>query len=109
MAPPLGSAKPGDLLPRLISAVVLAPVVVAAAWVGAPFLPALAVVAAALMGWEWGRLIEGGRFDRLGQLLVAGEVLSAFTPEPLAERRDVGAVHTIGPRRPQQVALADVA
>jgi phosphatidate cytidylyltransferase len=75
MAPPLGSAKPGDLRLRLISAAALGPVVVAAAWVGAPFLSVLAVAAAALMGWEWGRLIDGGRFDRVGQLLVGAEVL----------------------------------
>lgn len=75
MAPPLGNAKSGDLRLRLISAAVLAPVVVAAAWVGAPFLSVLVVAVAALMGWEWGRLIAGGRFDRLGQLLVVVEAL----------------------------------
>lgn len=74
-APPLGSAKSGDLRLRLISAAALAPVVVAAAWVGAPFLSVLAVAAAALMAWEWGRLIDDGRFDRVGRLMVAGELL----------------------------------
>jgi len=74
MAPPSDTAKPSDLPTRLISAAVLGPVVLAAAWIGGPFLSVLTVAAAGLMGWEWARLIEGGRLERSGQLMIAGEV-----------------------------------
>jgi len=74
MAPPSDTAKPSDLPTRLISAAILGPVVLVAAWLGGPLLSALAVAAAGLMGWEWARLTEHGRFDRLGLLMVVGEV-----------------------------------
>lgn len=41
---------------RLASALVLAPLALAAAWLGPPYLSGLVLVAAAGMGWEWQRL-----------------------------------------------------
>jgi phosphatidate cytidylyltransferase len=75
MALPLGRAKPDALFLRIASAAVLAPVALYAAWQGPPVLSVLSVLAAAVMGWEWGRLCGGGRFGAVGQLTVASEFL----------------------------------
>ena len=55
---------------RIVSALVLAPLPVAAIWFGWPWLPLLTGLAAAVMAWEWGRLCRGGHFGRTGILLV---------------------------------------
>jgi phosphatidate cytidylyltransferase len=55
---------------RIQSAVVLAPLPIAAIWFGSPWLPLLTGLAAALMAWEWGRLCRRGRFDETGVVLV---------------------------------------
>lgn len=41
---------------RILSALVMMPVALAAVWFGSPFLPALVALAGAGMGWEWARL-----------------------------------------------------
>lgn len=45
---------------RIISALVLAPIGLAAAWFGPPLLSLVVAVAAGLMAWEWGRLCRIG-------------------------------------------------
>ncbi len=60
-APPLARGKDSALRLRLISALVLVPPALAAAWFGWPWLPALTALAAAGMGWEWARLACAGR------------------------------------------------
>ncbi|MBK1663289.1 phosphatidate cytidylyltransferase [Rhodospirillum rubrum] len=45
---------------RILSALVLAPPVLAAAFFGSPWFDALAALAGALMAWEWIRLCRGG-------------------------------------------------
>jgi phosphatidate cytidylyltransferase len=59
-APPAQGAPPqrhpNGLTLRILSALVLAPLALAAVWFGAPFLPALVALAGAGMGWEWARL-----------------------------------------------------
>ncbi len=52
----------------------LAPIAVAAAWFGSPWLPIVTAVAAAGMAWEWARLCRGGRLGVSGSVLV-GTVL----------------------------------
>ncbi|WP_374308685.1 phosphatidate cytidylyltransferase [Dongia sp.] len=54
MAPP--SKKPSNLVVRVLSALVLIPVVVAAAYVGHPWFDALVILFAAIMAWEWARI-----------------------------------------------------
>jgi phosphatidate cytidylyltransferase len=56
----LGRAEPSSLLLRVLSALVLAPVALAAVWFGPPFVEALVVVAVAAMSWEWARLSTRG-------------------------------------------------
>jgi phosphatidate cytidylyltransferase len=64
----------------VVSALVLAPVALAAVWFGAPWFDALTALAAAIMAWEWGRLCGAGRFGASGGLVLAavlGVVLAA--------------------------------
>jgi phosphatidate cytidylyltransferase len=58
---PSQSGRPaGALRLRVASALVLAPIGLAAAWFGPPLLSLVVAVAAALMAWEWGRLCRAG-------------------------------------------------
>jgi len=57
-APP---AERGALARRILSALVLIPVVLAAIWFGTPATTPLVAIAAGIMAWEWGRLI--GRIE----------------------------------------------
>src|SRR5208283_56150 len=59
-APPLAASSADNLEIRIVSALVLAPLALAAVWLGPPYLPLLAVAAAGGMGWEWSRLSDGG-------------------------------------------------
>jgi phosphatidate cytidylyltransferase len=59
--PRLGRAEPGRLRLRVVSALALAPLPVAAIWFGGVWLALLTGLAAAVMAWEWGRLCRGGR------------------------------------------------
>ncbi|HEX3524494.1 MAG TPA: phosphatidate cytidylyltransferase [Stellaceae bacterium] len=68
---------------RVLSALVLAPLPLAAIWFGWPWLPLLTAAAAAVMAWEWGRLCRGGNFGRAGIVLVA-VVLVAVAAASLA-------------------------
>ena len=63
---------------RILSALVLAPIALAAVWVGNWAFVALACVAGVLLGWEWGRLCFG-RFDRAGMLLSILGFLTAVS------------------------------
>ena len=67
-------AEPNPLILRLISAIVLAPLPIAAIWFGWPWLPLLTAAAAAVMAWEWARLCRGGRSGASGAVLVAAVV-----------------------------------
>jgi phosphatidate cytidylyltransferase len=68
---------------RVASAVVLAPLPIAAIWFGWPWLPLLTGLAAAVMAWEWGRLCRRGRFGQSGIILVM-VVLAAVAAAALA-------------------------
>jgi phosphatidate cytidylyltransferase len=50
------SKQPSNLVVRVLSALVLIPVVVAAAYVGHPWFDALVILFAAIMAWEWARI-----------------------------------------------------
>lgn len=66
--------KTGTLGPRVVSALVLAPLALAAVWFGSPWLPALVTLCAAGMAWEWGRLCRSGAFGMSGVLTIAAVV-----------------------------------
>lgn len=59
------------LLTRILSAVVLAPLVLLAIWFGGWWFAALVVLAAGLMGWEWARMCNGGQLGWPGGLVIA--------------------------------------
>ncbi|MGH7092322.1 MAG: phosphatidate cytidylyltransferase [Stellaceae bacterium] len=77
MGPRLGGAE-RTLEKRVVSALVLAPVALAAIWFGSPWLSALAVAAAAVMAWEWGRLCQAGAWGRSGAVLSTVVVVAVF-------------------------------
>ncbi len=62
---------------RILSALVLAPVAIAAAWFGWPWLPLATAVAGAGMAWEWARLCRAGRLGASGVVMI-GAVLAAI-------------------------------
>lgn len=59
------------LLTRVLSAVVLAPPFLAAAFLGQPWFGLVVALAAGLMAWEWMRMCYGGRFGAEGWVLAA--------------------------------------
>lgn len=66
---------------RVISALVMMPPALVAAWVGRPWLPALVAAAAAGMGIEWARLVDSRSAPRRALIVatpVAAAVLAAF-------------------------------
>lgn len=64
-------AEQNSLKLRVLSSVVLAPIAVAAAWAGWPWLPIVTAVAGAVMAWEWARLCGDGGIGASGALLIA--------------------------------------
>ncbi|HEX3536881.1 MAG TPA: phosphatidate cytidylyltransferase [Stellaceae bacterium] len=75
----MARADPASLIPRLLSAIVLAPLPIAAIWFGWPWLPLLVAVAAAVLGWEWARLCRGGEVGASGAVLVTAVVAATGT------------------------------
>jgi phosphatidate cytidylyltransferase len=70
----------GSLGLRTLSALVLAPIAIAIAWFGWPWLPILTAMAGAVMAWEWARLCRAGRLGASGVVLI-GAVLGAVAAE----------------------------
>ena len=77
--PPAPPASGSALGARIASALVMVPVALAIVWYGGPWIVGLAALAAALMAWEWGRLV--GRSTGLvdGFLLAAIAVVSVLS------------------------------
>jgi phosphatidate cytidylyltransferase len=79
--PQLTRAEPGGLRLRIMSALALAPLPVAAIWFGGVWLALLTGLAAAVMAWEWGRLCRGGRSPAPDtartEVVIVGAVLAA--------------------------------
>jgi phosphatidate cytidylyltransferase len=73
--PPSARFERRALRRRIVSALALAPVPLAAIWFGSPWLPMVTAAAAAVMAWEWGRLSRFGRFGGVGMVL-GGAVLA---------------------------------
>ena len=72
---------------RILSALVLIPLALGAVWAGAWAFVALAVVAAVLLGWEWTRLCQDGRYGPAGvalSLIGAVAVILAHLAPPWA-------------------------
>ncbi len=63
-AQPVGSRAAAPLATRTLSAVVLAPPVLAMVYLGTPLFEILVATVAAIMAWEWQRLCAAGCADR---------------------------------------------
>ncbi len=81
MAAGAPAPKAGVLRLRILSALVLAPVALAAVWFGSPFLPVLVALAAIGMGWEWARL--SGADSPLVKAAVIATGLASVTSSAL--------------------------
>lgn len=71
---------------RIASAAVLAPVAIAAIWMGSPWFDLMVIATATALAWEWARLCRYGRFGRRDCLfvsVVAGVVLLAAVGVPI--------------------------
>ena len=74
MAASAASAAPArfrGLLPRVISAAILGPLLLAAVWIGFPWIDLVAALAAPLMIGEWLRLTRGRPIARSGFILYS--------------------------------------
>jgi phosphatidate cytidylyltransferase len=68
---------------RILSALVMAPVAIAAAWFGGPWLALVTAAAGTVMAWEWARLCQAGAVGTSGATLI-GTVLAAVAAAALA-------------------------
>jgi phosphatidate cytidylyltransferase len=69
-----GTVPPADasaLRTRVVSALILAPMALAAAYFGRPVWDVLVAVMGAIMAWEWTRLCGDGRLSRVGAVSMA--------------------------------------
>jgi phosphatidate cytidylyltransferase len=69
-----GTVPPADasaFRTRVLSALILAPVALGAAYFGRPAWDGLVAVMGAFMAWEWARLCGGGRLSRVGAVSMA--------------------------------------
>jgi len=61
---------------RVVSAIVLLPVALAAVWFGPPWIVLIVAVAGLAMAWEWGRLVAAGQFGADTAIIMAVVVLA---------------------------------
>jgi phosphatidate cytidylyltransferase len=82
--PPAPPASGSALGPRIASALVMIPVALVVVWYGAPWSSGFTALAAAVMAWEWGRMV--GRAPGLadGLLLAAIAAISVLVGAFLA-------------------------
>jgi phosphatidate cytidylyltransferase len=85
----LARARPGRLRQRVVSALALVPVPIAAIWFGSPWLPLVTAGAAAVMAWEWGRLCRragsGTTAAVAVRIVLVGAVIVPVVTAALAE------------------------
>lgn len=70
-AQPVADASRAEIAPRIVSAAVLAPLALAAAYAGGLVFAALIAIFAFVMTWEWARLVNEGRFGGEGVVMIA--------------------------------------
>ena len=114
---PADRGSPGSLGLRILSALVLAPIAIAAAWFGWPWLAIVAAIAGAVMAWEWAGLCRAGRigasgigaggigasgFVLIGAVLAAIAAQAAFGLAPAIEVSLVGAAVVLSTARLEQ-------
>ena len=61
---------------RVVSAMVLIPIALAAVWFGPPWIVMIVALAGLAMAWEWGRLASAGEFGASTAIVMAAVVLA---------------------------------
>ena len=95
MAPWRAPAKPPPLLARILSALVIAPPVLAAIHFGSPYVQVMILLAGAIAAWEWARVCGGGTLGGAGMLAVA-VVVGALAAGLLAAYAAAAALVCVG-------------
>jgi len=98
--------SPGTLALRIASAAVMAPLAIAAAWFGWPWLPIVTALAGGGMAWEWARLCRGGAVGASGIVLI-GAVLAAIAAAAAAGAASALALAVVGAAAVFVVALRE--
>ncbi|MSP81159.1 MAG: phosphatidate cytidylyltransferase [Rhodospirillales bacterium] len=86
MAQPALSTGSGELLPRVASAAVLAPLALAAAYVGTPVFEGALAAVAGVLAWEWTAMCQSRRpvpVRALLTLAAVGAILAVMAGAPL--------------------------
>ncbi len=86
-APPAVRPKSGTLKLRIVSALILGPMAIAAAWFGAPYFSLLVALGAIGMAWEWARLSGATSAAAQGAIMataLAGAAVSITGATPAA-------------------------
>ena len=78
MPQPAPDKKASNLRLRLVSAVILAPAVLAVLYIGYPFVELLLIAIAVGASWEWASLCGRGRVGLAGRLTIAATTLSVI-------------------------------
>jgi phosphatidate cytidylyltransferase len=96
----LARSRPSRLAQRVASALALGPVPVAAIWFESPWLPLVTAAAAAVMAWEWERLVHrapGNTAERGDvRLALVAVVLAPLAVAALADAASALAVALVG-------------
>ena len=75
---PVNNFKRSNLVTRIVSAIVMMPVVIYGTYLGYPYFNLLVGLFAALIAWEYGCMISSGRLDFVGKVLIIGLVASVM-------------------------------
>jgi len=75
---PVIEFQKSNLATRVISALVLMPIVIASTYLGYPYFNFLVGLCAALIAWEYSRIISSGHLDYEGKGLIIGLVGAVF-------------------------------
>ena len=96
----LTRARPGQLRQRVVSALALLPIPIAAVWFGWPWLQLVTAAAAAVMAWEWGRLCDRAGSTAVTAVLVrivlVGAVIAPVATAALANAGLAVAISLLG-------------
>jgi phosphatidate cytidylyltransferase len=96
----MAQTRPRQLRQRVVSALALLPLPVAAVWFGWPWLQLVTAAAAAVMAWEWARLCRragsGAATALLVRLVLVGVVIAPVAISALGDPRLAVAVSLLG-------------
>ena len=79
------SSKLSKLTKRIVTALIMIPVVIAALYLGFPYLHMVAVVIASLMAWEWAHMIPNKNAPVYSIAYTMSAVSAVIFPSALAK------------------------